>query len=204
MYKSITFKIGDIDTNSVVAYKVLPNGNEVELKHCGNKNAVQDKKHKSLCVLDVKTKPKKLFSISFICVGTHGTDFEPLTVFITARRMNSSELLRSQSFILIGSRDENRIREFAEAKRARTAAQSVPPALPTLPTQPTNLQIDPRANPPPPTRNELGALKLPADQGNPADSAESLETQDELVLDIDPSEINQNPYEDFTHSRFDN
>jgi len=193
MFKNIVFK-ADIDIRKgVVAMVERPNGTIEELKHCGDPDAIRAKKHKQLKPLDVKRKTDHTFAVEFICVGTHRQDFEPLSVFIVALRRGSSEKIRSKSFTLIGSRYSKRINAYKNA--VPPTPQPVPPTTKNL----TQSKSSPNISF---TNEELLALLKPADPSNQA-QAETFETQD--YQNITTSTIlDDNPYMDFMHSRFDN
>jgi hypothetical protein len=209
MGKNILFK-GDVDINSVVAFKVRSDGTVVKLRHCGDKS-IRDKKHMELNkALDVKQKGKNRFSVSIICIGAHNQAFYRAVVFIAAKRTGTEEILRSQCFTVIGARDEARIRRAADDHYARhgssiadnSATLTASPTHTTSPALLTNQNFqnaDQRANPPPPTpdSNELFALDQdPADQRNLDDNSVEIDIQHYPVL--------KDPYADFMTSRFDN
>lgn len=199
MGKNVVLK-ADIDyTKSVVAKVVYPNGTVVDLKHCGVPNALREKKHMNLVSpIDVKRKPKGQFAVEFVCLGAHHADFEPLTVFIEAQRKGSSERIRSELFTVIGSRDEKRIKYFADNHNA--------------PQQPIPLTIQnheiagPRANPPPTTSLEnLLTEELTALSQNSADPGYQVQAENSDIQDISTKYLDdEDPYVDFTCSRFAN
>jgi hypothetical protein len=187
MYRNIYCECTDNTVvTEVVAFKTDPHGNRVLLQHCKNNNRLLCSKHKQGKPFLVKPKKQGKFAIEFVCIGTHGDEFEPITVVLQILRENSAPL-ESPEFTLIGSRDEKRIKTYA-------------PSIRRTPVHPSPLQekneTDQRANPPPTTPiidiAELFSLGTSADHGNPDYSVESIDTQ---KTDSDDR------YEGFTRSR---
>jgi len=137
--------------------------------------------------------------LSLFCLGTHREDFEPLTVFIEAQRKGSPERIRSKTFTVIGSRDENRIKAFADKHYA---------PLQPIPLTIQNHEIaSPRANPPPTTTLEsLRSEELSALLQNSADPGYHVQAENSEPQDISSIKFleDEDPYVDFMHSRFEN
>lgn len=198
-FKNIYCKANGIDRESVVLMVVNSNGTTVELTHCGEPNKIRDKKHKLRKAILVKPK-KDGFAVEIICLRTHHHDFESLEVFLEARLRGSSEKVRSETFTVIGSRDETRTKEYADKKALETNTKSNSSST-------NSNHLDPRANPPPTTSSEsdfeeeLSALlKFSADPSKQVQAESDQDYQNISTSTI----LEEDPYEHFTHSGFDN
>jgi hypothetical protein len=195
-FKNIYFS-ADIDfEKGVVAMVQRPNGTTEELRHCGFKGRIGDKKHNKQLDKPIYVKRKKglNFAVEFVCLGAHHQYFEPQSVYLEAHLRGTSEKVQSEPFIVIGSRDDKDIKAYA--KRNTKPASSAT-------TQTTNSQTPEQILPqqsilPQISEEELFALfQSSADPSNQARAETSVQDLSQFPLDDDP-------YKDFTCSRFDN